>query len=72
MAEKRGMPPWSFLVATIVALLMVVMYVQAAIDEGFSLWMLVRIGVWAVFAVALFYGFNRARRARRDGSRFIV
>lgn len=66
MTENRGMPPFFFLAATIVAVVMAVLYGRAALDRGFSFWMFVRIGFWVVFALVACRAFRRARRMRRN------
>ncbi len=66
MSENRGMPPWFFLAATIVAVVMTGLYTRMALDQGFSFWMFVRVGFWVVFALVAFRAFRRARRVRRN------
>ncbi|UCC73429.1 MAG: hypothetical protein JSV86_02370 [Gemmatimonadota bacterium] len=72
MAEKRGMPPWFFVVATIVSLLMVALYIQMVPTEGLSFWMILRIAFWVGLAGFFIWGFSRARKARRDGNQFVA
>jgi hypothetical protein len=70
MAEKSSMPPWFFVVATIVSLLMVALYVQMAFEEGISFWLVFRIVFWVGLLCTFIWMFGRARAARRDGSQF--
>jgi hypothetical protein len=70
MDEKRGMPPWFFVLATIVSLLMVALYVQMTFEEGLSLWMAFRIVFWIGLMGVFIWMFGRARAARSGDSRF--
>ncbi len=70
MSEQRGMPPWFFMVATIVSLLMVALYIQMTFEEGLSPWMVFRIVFWLGLMGVFIWMFGRARAARRDSSQF--
>jgi len=70
MSEQRGMPPWFFMVATIVSLLMVALYVQMTFEEGLSFWMVFRIVFWVGLTCVFIWMFGRTRAARRDGSQY--
>ncbi len=66
MANQRGMPPWFFLGGAVVSVIMALLYVQLIIEDGFSIWGLVRIAFWVVFVWIFLRGYGRARRSRRN------
>ncbi|MGD2151933.1 MAG: hypothetical protein PVG79_01615 [Gemmatimonadales bacterium] len=70
MSEQRGMPPWFFMVATIVSLLMVALYVRMTVEEGLSFWMVFRIVFWFGLLCVFVWMFCRARAVRRDSSQY--
>lgn len=66
MAERVGMPPWFFVVATILSLLMIALYVQMVFEDGLSFWMVFRIVFWIGLTGVFIWLFGRARAAQRE------
>jgi hypothetical protein len=66
------MPPLFFAVATIVSLLMVVLYIRTALEEGLSFWVVFRTAFWMGLAGFLIWMFVRARKARSDDTQSVA